>query len=251
MSTLDAHTAVGLVELEEAMADGWWPLEHAWLGRWLQRASAGFTGRGNSTLPLGDPGVPLAVAVDRVEAFYRSRDLRPRFAVPSPVVGDVSAGPLVAELQRRGYAAETPTVVMTAPTAAVARDTDVQILERPDDAWLSVYRYRDQPLPPAAGALLVSAQHQRFAAVVDGGETVAVGRVAVSRGWGGITAMQVAGSHRGRGLARDVLAALAAHALSAGATGLYLQVALENTAARTLYASAGFADHHGYHYRLL
>ena len=29
--------------------------ESSWLGRWLLRASAGFTGRANSVLPLGDP----------------------------------------------------------------------------------------------------------------------------------------------------------------------------------------------------
>jgi predicted GNAT family acetyltransferase len=32
---------------------------------------------------------------------------------------------------------------------------------------------------------------------------------------------------------------------------MYLQVARENTAARALYESVGFAAHHGYHYRVL
>jgi predicted GNAT family acetyltransferase len=32
--------------------------------------------------------------------------------------------------------------------------------------------------------------------------------------------------------------------------GIYLQVADGNAAARALYGRAGFADHHGYHFRI-
>jgi ribosomal protein S18 acetylase RimI-like enzyme len=35
-----------------------------------------------------------------------------------------------------------------------------------------------------------------------------------------------------------------------GAEGIYLQVVNDNGAARALYRQAGFADHHGYHYRV-
>src|SRR4029450_8423742 len=53
---LSAHTAIDQLELEEIASRGWLGLESRWLGRWLLRASEGFTGRGNSVLPLGDPG---------------------------------------------------------------------------------------------------------------------------------------------------------------------------------------------------
>jgi N-acetylglutamate synthase len=243
---------VGVDTLESAMAAGWWPLEHEWLGSWLLRASAGFTGRGNSALPIGDPGVPMSEAIDRVETFYRKRDLPPRFSVPRPVVGDVASGRFIPTLIRRGYAMETPTAVMTARAHAIAdgpRD-GVRILHEPDEGWLSLYRYRGQTLPPEAAKLLTSAPFQRFASVVDGEETVAVGRVAVGGGWGGITAMEVAESHRRLGLGRRVLSALARQATFAGVGRLYLQVDARNRAARALYASAGFRDHHGYHYRV-
>jgi N-acetylglutamate synthase len=250
---------VGIDELEAAMAEGWWPLEHRWLGCWLLRASAGFTGRGNSALPLGGPGCDLPTALDRVETFYRDRGLPPRFSVPGPVVGDVDRGRLAEALGARGYAAATPTAVMTADAAEVTRVAGVadapasglRLLDEPDDAWLALYRYRGQRLPPEAGRLLRSAPYQRFAAVIDDGRTVAVGRLAIARGWAGITAMQVAETHRRRRLGWAVLAALAGHAVDRGAPHLYLQVAVENTAARRLYASAGFRDHHGYHYRVL
>jgi N-acetylglutamate synthase len=240
-------------ELEDVMARGWWPLEHAWLGGWLLRASAGFTGRGNSALPLGDPGWSVASAITRVEDFYRARRLPPRFAVPWPEVGEVDSGELARTLQKRGYGVATPTAVMTADAAAVAQTdrTRVSIIDHPDPGWLQLYRYRGQQLPPQALGLLTSAPYQRFASVVDDGRTVAVGRLAIARGWGGITAMEVADTHRGRGLARAVLATLAQHAADHRAPHLYLQVATDNTAARRLYESAGFADHHGYHYRAI
>ena len=49
------HTAISTVDLERLMADGWRAVEEEWLGDWMLRASSGFTGRGNSVLPLGDP----------------------------------------------------------------------------------------------------------------------------------------------------------------------------------------------------
>ncbi len=254
---MTAHSTgdVDIDDLEARMAGGWWPHEHRWLGGWLLRASAGFTSRGNSALPLGDPGTDLSTAVAAVEAFYRERGLAPRFAVPGPAVADVDTGWLAEALAARGYAAMTPTAVMTADTREVAGvdapSGGVRLLEEPDEAWLTLYRYRGRPVPPDARRLLTSAPYQRFAAVVDAGRTVAVGRLAVAHGWAGITAMEVAQSHRRRGLAGAVLRTLAAHAAQKGTERMYLQVAADNTAARNLYTRAGFRDHHGYHYRVL
>ncbi len=50
--------------------------------------------------------------------------------------------------------------------------------------------------------------------------------------------------------ARAVTAALASRAAARGVPGLFLQVTDENARARTLYRELGFADHHGYHYRV-
>ena len=47
---------------------------------------------------------------------------------------------------------------------------------------------------------------------------------------------------RRQGLARALLAAAARHAAAHGATELFLEVALRNTAARALYSGAGFAE---------
>ena len=103
-------------------------------------------------------------------------------------------------------------------------------------------------MPPVARQLLVSAPFQAFASIRRDGGIVAIGRVAVADGWGGLTAVEV---HPGRtGLATAITAALATAAAAQGAVSLYLQVAVGDQAARAPYARAGFTEHHGYHYRV-
>jgi N-acetylglutamate synthase len=101
-----------------------------------------------------------------------------------------------------------------------------------------------------ARQVLVSAPWQAFASIRSGGETLAIGRVAASDGWAGLTAIEVDASRRQQGLGTAVTAALAGLAAARGVTGLYLQVETGNTAARTLYAGMGFTSHHQYHYRV-
>ena len=72
-----------VLALEEVAALGWPAPENRWLGRWLLRAAEGWTGRGNSVLPLGDPGLPLDAALTEVTAWYGERGLPARFAVPT------------------------------------------------------------------------------------------------------------------------------------------------------------------------
>lgn len=265
------HLAIGWPALEDVAADGWRPLELDWLGGpgrgWRLRASAGFTGRGNSALAVGDPGLGSAPAVDAVEAWYRTRGLRPRVCVPWPLdavrLADGARDvPPDAELRARGWELDTPTLVLTADLRAVAAAAvrpgrpvlpgalTLDLADQPDEAWLAVYRYRGSPLPPVALRLLLSAPAQTFVSVRDGSTTVAVGRAASSRGWTGVTAMDVAEPYRRRGLGRAVLGAVADWALRRGDRSGYLQVAEHNAGARALYAGLGFVDHHGYHYRL-
>jgi GNAT superfamily N-acetyltransferase len=270
------HRSLGWQQLEDVAADGWRPLELDWLGPrgqgWRLRAAEGFTGRANSVLAVGDPGAPLAAAVDAAEAWYVERGLPPRFAVPWPldapaVAGEVDGPPardgdLDTELRSRGYALDTPTLVMTAAAREVAAgvvapgtpglpaDLELTLDDEPDEEWLAVYRYRGQELPPVARRLLLSAPVQTFVSVRSSSGTVAVGRGASSRGWTGVSAMEVSPPHRRRGLASVVLGRLAEWALEGGDRSMYLQVAEKNVAAQGLYAGAGFAAHHGYHYRI-
>jgi ribosomal protein S18 acetylase RimI-like enzyme len=179
-------------------------------------------------------------------------------AVPAPLTGP--PGELDGLLDERGWTyRDGPAVVMTASPAAIAGPAPagaaparppVSVADAPDEAWLGMYHYRGQALPPVARRLLMSAPWQAFASVREDGQTIAIGRVAADAGWAGITAIETAPQHRRRGLATAVTAALAARAVRHGDAGLYLQVEDGNAAARRLYEGMGFAGHHRYHYRV-
>jgi N-acetylglutamate synthase len=252
---------ISIPGLEAAAAGGWRAPEEARLGSWLLRAAGGFTGRANSALAIGDPGPPLAAAVDQVCQWYQARGLPPMVAVPFPL-GQPQRSEIDRFLSEQGWRIRPGSAtVMTAAPGAVARlaaagrpataaPPGVGMAAAPDSGWLALYRYRGQPPPPISRRLLMSAPWQVFASVREAGEVLAVGRMAVSGDWAGLTAFGVQPSHRRRGLATVIIAALAALARDRGIPGIYLQVEDDNAPARSLYHRAGFADHHGYHYRI-
>jgi GNAT superfamily N-acetyltransferase len=242
-----------ILALEEVAALGWQALETRWLGRWLLRAANGWTGRANSVLPLGDPGLPLDAALAQVTAWYGQRGLRPRFQVPLPAragLDDALAG--------HGWIAYNPTAVLTADvgvtlaTLPERADLPLVVLEPvPSAGWLRAYHYRGgTELPEFAVRVMTTAARPVFASVVDSGAVVAVARGAVDRGWLGITAVEVDEPHRRRGLATHLMRALLDWAARQRATAAYLQVAEENEAGLAFYERLRFARHHRYHYRL-
>lgn len=242
-----------LDDLERAAAQHWQAPDTERLGEWLLRAAQGFTGRANSALPVGDPGVPLPEAVTAVTGWYRRRRLPAMIVVPLPLHG-AGGHQLDTHLAERSWLIRSGTaLVMTAAIADIppAPDPGVQLDPEPDAAWLARYRYRGQDLPPIARTLLLSAPWQAFASVRTApGQTVAVGRVSVAGRWGAITAVEVDAACRRQGLGTAITSALAAAAARRGADHVLLQVEKGNAAARALYARCGFRDSHLYHYRV-
>ena len=252
----DSVTEVSIEELEVAAAGSWQAPEQEWLGGWRLGAAAGFTGRANSALPAGDPGRPLAAAVEAVCAWYRARGLPPMISVPFPMAGPADSA-VDRYLEEQGWRVRNAAaIVMTAPLELIADAADggvggaVELAAEPDDDWLARYRYRGAALPPIARRLLLSAPWQAFGSVRADGQTIAIGRVAAAGTWAGLTAIEVDPRYRRRGLGATVTRALAAAAAGRGLTGLYLQVEEENAVARALYHRLGFTDHHRYHYRV-
>lgn len=254
-------------ELTEVAARGWPAVETERLGEWTLRASAGelrgahplkggggrrvgFTRRANSALPVGDPGVPLDAALDRVRAWYAARGLPPYVVVSTGAAGSDEL--LAAELERRGWTAEGHTVVRVGALAPLA-DTDadtgrVRLSREPDEGWMSMY-HRSADAPPEAVKVLAGGPSVWFATVPGEDGPAAIGRVVVDGRWAGFAAVEVAPAHRRQGLATLVMAALAERALQEGASAAYLQVEADNEGARALYDGLGFTDHHHYHYR--
>jgi len=245
---------VTTAELEAVAARGWRAPEEAPLGQWLLRAAEGFSGRANSALAVGDPGMALAEAIGHVCDWYAARGLPPMIAVPHPLgrPGDSHVDRFLG--RRRWGVRPGPAIVMTAASAEVARAGpagEAELRPEPDDAWLDLYAgLRGHKPPRAARRLLLSAPFQAFARIRRGSGTVAIGRVAVAAGWGGLSAVAVRPGYRRAGLATAITAALARAAVGQGAACLYLQVAQDNAVARALYTRAGFTGHHAYHYRI-
>ncbi|HYN75370.1 MAG TPA: GNAT family N-acetyltransferase [Candidatus Limnocylindria bacterium] len=241
------------VDIERVAWQGWPGLEQERLGAWVLRAAGGFTGRANSALPLGDPGVPRASAIAHVRDFYALRGLRPRFQVPTPVAADLDG-----HLADLGWDLVDLVDVLTADVERVLTGTppvegvpEVVLDAEPDDAWLQQYHYRGGPLPEQARDVLLAGTGPVFASVRDAhGDALAIARGAVGGGWVGITAVEVDERARRRGLGTHVMRELLGWAGRQGARHAYLQVAHDNLPAQSVYGRMGFVRHHGYHYRL-
>ncbi len=228
--------------LERVAAAGWPAPEQEHLGEWLLRAAGGWTARGNSALPIGDPGCTLAEAVDGVERWYQARDLPPKISIADPV-----GGRLTAEVARRGYTAAPPTLVQTAPLAAAENHPGVRLDAAPNEEWFAAVAGHKGALPDVARRILTGVPVARYAGVYAAdGSALAVGRGVVTGGWLGVSLVSVDPAHRRRGLARAVVEALAAWAVDAGAGRAYLQVEKHNTAAVAMYERLGFTTHHRY-----
>jgi N-acetylglutamate synthase len=235
-------------QLERAAARHWQAPDTEPLGEWQLRAAAGFTGRANSALPLGDPGCPLPAAVTAVEEWYRRRGLRPMIVLPH------GAGPdnLEDHLTERAWLPRPgPAFVMTAATKFLpASRAEVEFSPEPDAAFLGLYRYRGQDLPPIARTLLMSAPWQAFGRIRRDGRAVAVGRVSVADVLGVLTAVEVDAAYHRQGLGTAITAGLATAAAARGAQTILLQVETGNDPARALYLRCGFTDSHRYHYMM-
>jgi ribosomal protein S18 acetylase RimI-like enzyme len=242
------RSPLGVEDLERVAARGWRALEEGSLGGWQLRAGGGFTGRANSALVVGDPGMPLPAAVEAVTRWYDERGLRPAAQLPG-----VQSRAADAAFAAAGWERDEDTLVLTAPIGVPQPvDVPVDLASAPDEAWLTGYRYRGSALPPVAVDVLTSAADVVFASVRlahPPAPLAAVARGVLTDGWLGVTAVTVAEEHRRQGLATAVMTALQGWAAGRGASSVYLQVVGSNTAARALYRRTGFIEHHRYHYR--
>ncbi|WBB79325.1 GNAT family N-acetyltransferase [Micromonospora sp. WMMD882] len=110
-------TAAAVTALELAADEAWPAPVRGRLGDWLLRSAAGWTGRANSALPVGDPDRPLPAAVDAVERWYAGQGQPALVNTPLPL-----AAPVGAELDARGWAARPPVLVQTVPLARLLAD---------------------------------------------------------------------------------------------------------------------------------
>ncbi len=228
-------------------ATGWPAVETQTLGDWLLQAAAGFTGRANSVVPAGDPGVPLSSALDTVRAFYAERGLPPSIQT---LVGTS----LESALESAGWvvrpSGKTPYALVDVRVARLA-DVDLEVttpvdVDSPlDDEWLELY---GRSSSPEARHVLTGGGQAPVALARLGNPLVAIGRGVVTGPWLGIGAVEVAAAARRRGYGLAVMAALVAWGRAQGARWSYLQVGTDNEPAQALYERLGYRTDHQYRY---
>lgn len=257
------------LELHREVADSWPPMERTQLGDWILRASRGFTSRGNSVVPVGDPGLPLNAALDAVERWYADRGLPANLTLADPrpstdaagvLTVDVSRDPVGALLIDRGYAVSDPSLFLTATPQVVTRSLAgpapagrgavggviVQTDDALTDAWLACYESYRSTDAEAARAIMTGSPAQVFATALVDGRPVGVGRLGMSGSWGGLAAMWVDPAYRRSGVAQAMVGELVSAASDLGARRLHLQVWAHNGPALALYRRLGFRVHHAY-----
>ncbi len=263
-----AHLALSIEDLQRVMTPSWGAVERASLGDWALRASAGYTQRGNSVVPVGSPGRALADAVEDVEQWYAARDLPAKFAIAGPQGFDPAGDPLGALLLGRGYTVGSTTLNLTAARETVAAaDPGGPSLTLSDELtpqWLEVYRRTRTTVPGATEAVLRDSPRVIFASIAPGGglsqqlglrapdaagtTPIALARVGIGAGWAGLGAVWTDPAYRGRGLASHLTAGLAAFLRQEDIALLHLQVEHDHDTAVRLYRRLGFDVHSSYAY---
>jgi len=235
-------------DLQRICWAGWPAREVQMLGDWALRAHGGITGRANSAMAVGDPGMPVPAALDRVAAFYGERGLPPLVQLPL-------ADPANAAMESAGWSRVHVTAVQVAPIGPVLHrlpdrtELDGSVAPEPDDAWRALMHDLDEDDPDAHVAILTGPPVVGFTTVRRDGEPVGVGRVSVEGDWAGVTSLDVAPHVRRAGIGSAVMRSLLTWAAGNGARWSYLQVRIANAAALRLYARLGYVTHHPYTYR--
>ena len=227
---------------------GWPPRDHELLGDWALRAHDGITGRANSAMASGDPGLPLPDALRRVASWYADRGLPPLLQLPL-------ADPANLVMAEEGWRRLHVTIVQAAPIDRVLADLPprddlvADLAALPSADWLSLMHDLDDGDPDAHVAILTGPERVGFVTLRREGEPVGIGRVSVEGDWAGVTSVDVAPSARRQGIGSAVMGELLRWAQKQGASSSYLQVRALNPGALRLYDALGYVTHHPYCYR--
>lgn len=232
-----------VILLENLCADAWPAVAEEPLGQWRLRAAGGFTGRANSVLTTGDPGLPVRSALGRAIGFARTHNIKPAAHVTmgSAIERDLAGAGWVVDVDHPGGA---ESLVLTGCLQNLHRpESRAMVLTEPTPRWWELTTGSPEPTP-AQRRVLAGGDKVGFGLIGDAGAV----RGAVVGDLLHIARLAVSPENRRAGLATELLAALAEWASEQGATRCVLQVAEHNTAALRLYYGLGCVEHHRYRY---
>ncbi len=241
-------TDTDIANMERATLDAVAPPAVEETDNWLLPLDNSTIGRAKSAVPLRHHQLD-ATQLAHIESIYAARGLQAAFRVADvPGLANIHA-----ELQRRGYRADQPTLVQVGTVQQmrqICQATPAEVSTTPTSAWSAVYL--SDGFDPVDGAHRIQAlsrsPHVVYASVPEDGQAVAAGTASLSQGWASIHGMRTAANCRGRGLAARVLAGLADAASRQGLERAFLQVEEDNRSALALYSRAGFSTAWRYHY---
>lgn len=237
--------------VEDAGLNAVQPPEQLLYDGWLLRYSAGKARRARSVNALAEGRLALPMKIDRCRQLYARAGLACLFRI-TPFSRPVT---LDQELARQGFVAEDETRVMTLGLSGALDPVKHRFREIGIDefAQQAGELRGSPPLQVQAHAARMAASppllRARRLALFDGGRIVAVGQSVQECGLVGLYDIITAQSARRRGLATALTVELLRRALDDRATVAYLQVSLDNIAARQVYSKVGFVDCYAYWYR--
>ena len=215
---------------------------------WIVRLLRGKAKRARSVNAVYASSAPLAEKIAYCEKLYAAAALPAIFRM-TPFSQPAT---LEAELERRGYERFDATAVEAAAIdRAKLGEPEAQPMEL--SSWVeAVGQLRQSPIAHRSSHL---ARLQgmpltmRAVAVKSQSRVLATGLTILEDDCAGLFDIIVADDARRQGHARRVVASLLRTAWDLGARHAYLQVQVENVAARMLYAQFGFAEKYQYWYR--
>jgi N-acetylglutamate synthase len=229
------------MDLFAALEATWPPAEAVRLGPWrLRRGEGGGSRVSAATLdgPIGD----VSAAEDAMRGFGQ----RPLFMVRE---GEAA---LDRELEARGYAVLTPSLLMAAPIAGVAHAVaDLTTIDCTAPLEAMVDLWAEGGIGPARMAVMARAPQPKayFLGRLDE-RPAGVAFVGCAGPVAMVHALHVPERFRRRGLGARLSRAAAAWGQAQGAETFALAVEETNRAARALYESLGLRTAGRYHYRI-
>lgn len=244
-----------IARLEYLCADAWPAQLVRELGGWRLRAAGGFTGRANSALAVGDPGMPISEALSRVIGFAHARELPPlvQVAIDTPWQRAITAHGWVFHAD---HPAGANVAVLVAPLGelpdgsvdSAVDGVALHVEDEPDDGWWRLCG--DHPISELQRQVLLAPDvtHTGFGTARVDDEVVGAVRAVVLDDHLFVSRLEVDPRYRRRGLGTALMAAAARWSRPRGGEWCVLQVAEHNEPAIAFYQRLGFTVHHRYQY---
>ena len=238
--------------IEEISMNAWPAIQQVLYDGWVLRLSKGYTKRANSVNPLYPSTLDLAKKVVFCEKFYRDRSLNPVFRL-TPFC---SPPEIDQYLEHKGYQVldRTSVMVLDLDNLGLQTHREIEILNTDIDEWIDIF-YR------VSHASLVEHEiHKEIleaisimpypVAIISEDAYAACGLGVLEDEYVGLFDVVTEPEMRRRGFATHLVVEILSWAQEQGARYAYLQVTVQNTAARMLYEKIGFKEHYRYWYRV-